>query len=735
MNREEDLYGLAGVHAALVECLQEVDRICRAHGLRYILYCGTLLGAVRDGGLIPWDDDIDLAMPYGDYRKFYCYAQKELAPGFTLQDQKDTPDHTWLWMRLYRDGTTFMRTSYAGVGIHKGVALDIYPFIGVCPGKRAFRLQKAALEAAQALRSIRVWDHVGYVLPGKRERAAQKAMRCIPPVLRRGLSLLLQRLAMREPDRYKTVCTLDAAPFEPKFLWEDWREVMPWPLYGREYLIPARYDKLLTMMYGDYKTPPPPRMRRAHVTVEDSIIVDTERDYSLYEKELLDRKARARRKWRGERDRTDDVFMQRCRSVNRASGKLRDELDVSTNLEPVFAPAGSSLIPLEPGLRYRLALYDPEVSAGWLHTYAYQRESNLTEFRKDQDCQTARSGEYRFERDCYFRLTALGRPAAERLWDLVRLETPKGWTRPVPAWIGEEARAVLERVDALRRPGDMVLTLLADSHYCAGGNWPDTLESLRAVVPASGSDAVVHLGDLTDGLLPGRVTRLYASRVIEGLKGLGKPLYMCLGNHDANYFKRNAEYMTPRQCARFYLGRERGWYHVDAPDRSIRMIFLDSFDLARRQRYGFSAREALWFRRALRETPAGWGILVFSHVPPLARVHVWSKTILRGDWMLRALREAASRKGRRAIAWVFGHNHSDQVVFEDGLPVVSVGCSKTEDFQESKAPGSVTPRRAYGGREQELWDTLLVHADGSLDFVRYGAGEDRHIGAKEAGRA
>ena len=68
--------------------LEEIDRICRKHNISYWLDGGSLLGAVRHGGFIPWDDDIDIAMPQDDARRFAEVAPKELPPTLRLQ----TPD-------------------------------------------------------------------------------------------------------------------------------------------------------------------------------------------------------------------------------------------------------------------------------------------------------------------------------------------------------------------------------------------------------------------------------------------------------------------------------------------------------------------------------------------------------------------------------------------------------------------------------------------------------------------
>ena len=75
----------------MLEVLLEFDRVCKKNGLTYWIDFGTLLGAVRHSGFIPWDDDIDLSMPPADYRRFKEIAPAELAPGFILQTEKTEP--------------------------------------------------------------------------------------------------------------------------------------------------------------------------------------------------------------------------------------------------------------------------------------------------------------------------------------------------------------------------------------------------------------------------------------------------------------------------------------------------------------------------------------------------------------------------------------------------------------------------------------------------------------------
>lgn len=77
---------LRNLHSTMIEILDEFDRICNKHNLTYFLIGGTLLGAVRHKGFIPWDDDMDLAMPREDYEKFINVYYKELNDKYYLDN-------------------------------------------------------------------------------------------------------------------------------------------------------------------------------------------------------------------------------------------------------------------------------------------------------------------------------------------------------------------------------------------------------------------------------------------------------------------------------------------------------------------------------------------------------------------------------------------------------------------------------------------------------------------------
>ncbi len=193
------------------------------------------------------------------------------------------------------------------------------------------------------------------------------------------------------------------------------------------------------------------------------------------------------------------------------------------------------------------------------------------------------------------------------------------------------------------------------------------------------------------------------------------------------------------------------YYYQDFAAEHLRMIFLDSFDPNESVRYGFHEEELDWLEDLLAQTPLDWYVLVFSHVPPTPRLHYWSKEIRGSSRLIRILRDFQKRSGADAIrekacgngkhpkaggkllGFIHGHNHADQIDYEEGFPIIAIGCNKCEYFEDKKPEGAVTYKRALGTVSQDLWDVLVISTEnGTMDFVRFGAGEDRHVSLREA---
>lgn len=254
--------------AAQMEVLLVVDEICRKHDLPYFAYAGTLLGAVRHGGFIPWDDDIDICMKRSDYDKLIKILPTELPRGFVvagmyagearLQNAAYVPQ-----LRVIADETQWGFNEYM-MRFHgfpyQRVGLDIFPLDGIPQNTQQAELQKAIVRHGIPL--LRDWEML----------AAQQRLEI-------ELRKLEQLAAMQIPrgegsrnwiwrmlDAVSSLCRVEDAEELTRYsVWigrEDFRlkkewfnEVIYLPFENIEVPVPVEYDKVLTVGYGDYRKP------------------------------------------------------------------------------------------------------------------------------------------------------------------------------------------------------------------------------------------------------------------------------------------------------------------------------------------------------------------------------------------------------------------------------------------------------------------------------------------------
>lgn len=265
--------------------IQQIERemlavfvdICQRLGLRYYLVCGSALGAVKYGGFIPWDDDIDAALPRGDYERFLSEAPG-LLPGYLfLQNYRSDPAFPQIYSKLRHSGTTCIEESAKALPIHHGIAMDIFPLDGYPEGRLAQckleagkrwyrRLLNTAFREPEGL--WHRWEYRVKRLLGFHRRSA---------VIAKKLDALLRR---DPPENSRLWCnhgnwqgTLDYAPC-------DWFGAGTEAVFeGLSVVIPTECHRYLTQKYGDYQKDPPPEKRKSH---HSYTVVDCRRPFTDY---------------------------------------------------------------------------------------------------------------------------------------------------------------------------------------------------------------------------------------------------------------------------------------------------------------------------------------------------------------------------------------------------------------------------------------------------------------------
>lgn len=265
------------VWAVQLSMLDEVERICRKYGLRYFADSGTLIGAARDKGYIPWDDDIDLAMLREDYERFVKVAPRELGEGLKLQTVY-TEENYLRGHAQIRDGrTTGYNEEDARAGYNCGIFIDIFPLDGMPDGKLAARLW--AFQVRLCWMVLYTWYRYDYY---EKKTLAGRLLygfgRLLHIPMRRAYRRYEMVCARYKGKHTKRVCDTVFISQLAKNTWErKWFEdVVYLPFENRQIPAPVGYDGRLRAEYGEYWKP------AKAPTMHGGLVLDPDIPYEEY---------------------------------------------------------------------------------------------------------------------------------------------------------------------------------------------------------------------------------------------------------------------------------------------------------------------------------------------------------------------------------------------------------------------------------------------------------------------
>lgn len=255
------------------EILDVIHCICTEHGLRYSLAYGTLIGAVRHGGFIPWDDDIDLMMPREDYETLLSIWNDVAPEGYILQNVRTNPDYTNAFTKIRKNHTTFLQDdAEREKGYHKGVFVDIFPGDRVAPGKLSRMLQYIA--CAVNLLYTRGYTSGSTGVIGLVERVLLAMPKGLHPAIRTATEKFIRRWSGRADLEWVFPCTIVCAKrYHAAALFDELKTI---PFCGNQYSCIADHDTYLRREYGDYMQLPPEEER---VWKHHPILIDFEHNY------------------------------------------------------------------------------------------------------------------------------------------------------------------------------------------------------------------------------------------------------------------------------------------------------------------------------------------------------------------------------------------------------------------------------------------------------------------------
>lgn len=247
---------LKKVQMIQLEMVKYIHRICEQNNLSYIMLGGTLLGAVRHKGFIPWDDDLDIGMPREDYDKLITLLTEKSDPAYFIQTYETEKHGITPFAKLRKNGTTYLQKGTEGIDFHVGVFIDIFPldFIPAPLEKKNRRRQLRLREYNFAIKRKE-----GYIV----ERTGIKRLKSLPSFV---LSFLPKSVLISWIDRIAGSCektdwyaslfsnyTVDKVYYSR----EDLESRMLMEFEDTQLYAPKDWEGLLTRMFKKYMELPP----------------------------------------------------------------------------------------------------------------------------------------------------------------------------------------------------------------------------------------------------------------------------------------------------------------------------------------------------------------------------------------------------------------------------------------------------------------------------------------------
>lgn len=255
--------------------LKDVDRVCGELGLTYFLDSGTVLGALRHGGFIPWDDDIDIGMPRDDYDRFMVEAPMLLGEEYVVSTPEVNPNQAPLFGKVWLCGTRFATAETVEAGFDPGIFVDVFPYDA---------LSRDAAIAAKQRRSCRFWQSVSYlvhaksiVVPHEGALGAVERAACgVTHLIARGL---FSRDKLLERFNEAATCSNDPEHASDDLIVMAYASYGPYnrsmmlptsvvSFEGIEFPAPHDPEAYLEQLYGNWRELPPVEKRRNHAPIE-----------------------------------------------------------------------------------------------------------------------------------------------------------------------------------------------------------------------------------------------------------------------------------------------------------------------------------------------------------------------------------------------------------------------------------------------------------------------------------
>lgn len=258
------------VQKVIFDIYKEIAKVCKRHGIQHFAIAGTALGAVRHSGFIPWDDDIDIAVPIEDWDRLIAALRAELPEHLYLYTPDEHKTYRYLFIKVCDRRTTFieecaLRNNMPEEDLRKGIFVDIMPAPGFSADEAEHRKVVKTVDLL-----MRINDRMRNTAPGTTVKSkitsiVAKLVNCIVPVT--VWSNAYYRYLRKHPVAgSETIGSVwNSIEFKRIFFpTSDIMDPIEVAFEDGTMCIPKNSDKCLTMRFGDYMQLPPVEQRLVH---------------------------------------------------------------------------------------------------------------------------------------------------------------------------------------------------------------------------------------------------------------------------------------------------------------------------------------------------------------------------------------------------------------------------------------------------------------------------------------
>lgn len=264
---------LTRINKVQIEILREVSRVCKKLNIQCFMVHGSLLGTIRGAGFIPWDDDIDIAIPREQYEKFLEEAPSIIDSNYFVQSDRSDKKYPLEFAKVRDRRTTYVVENVYHLNINHGIYIDVFP-IDNAQTSKWLNMQYKILST-----------RIGCTYRNKEECLSLKIKKMVSMILCPSFKFAVskrKKILLSAPKNTK-ICITGGKPCEREIPRRWFAKMEKKSFEGIEVYIPCGYDEYLTHIYGDYKTRTLVEGKIFDNMLEiNACIVDVERPYTCY---------------------------------------------------------------------------------------------------------------------------------------------------------------------------------------------------------------------------------------------------------------------------------------------------------------------------------------------------------------------------------------------------------------------------------------------------------------------